>query len=111
MVERRSALEATYGALAHPVRRDILARLRTGEARVTDLAGGFSVSLAAVSKHLRTLEDAGLLRRAIVGREHRLSLEAQPLREASEWLEAYRTFWEGRLDALETLLIDRGEEG
>ena len=74
-----------------------------GEARVTDLAELFDLSLNAVSKHL-TLERAGLLRREVRGREHLLSLEARPLREAAEWITAYQAFWENRLDALDAFL-------
>jgi len=102
-------LDATYAALAHPVRRDILARLRGGEERVTDLARPFDVSLAAVSKHIRVLEDARLVRRSVLGREHRLAIDARPLGEASGWLDAYREFWDRRLDALESFLIERAE--
>jgi len=79
----------------------MLDRLREGELRVTDLAAPFDISLAAASKHIRVLEDAGLVRRTVIGREHRLTLDATPLRPAAEWLETYRAFWEGRLDALE----------
>lgn len=109
MVEHRSspALDRTYAALAHQVRRDVLARLRDGSARVTDLAEPFDMSLAAVSKHIGVLEEAGLVRRTIVGREHRLSLDAKPLMKASGWIDTYRAFWEERLDALETLLSER----
>ena len=81
--------------------------LTLGEARVTDLAEPFDLSLNAVSKHLRVLERAGLLRREVRGREHVLSLEARPLREAAEWIDAYRAFWEHRLDALDAFLRKR----
>ena len=100
MVEYRPPLDRTLAAIADPTRRAILARLTLGEARVTDLAEPFDLSLNAVSKHLRVLERAGLLRREVRGREHVLSLEARPLREAAEWIDAYRAFWEHRLDAL-----------
>lgn len=101
MVERSHELDSAYGALSHEVRRAVLDHLREGEARVTDLAAPFDISLAAASKHIRVLEDAGLVRRTVSGREHRLALDATPLRPAAEWLETYRAFWEGRLDALE----------
>jgi DNA-binding transcriptional ArsR family regulator len=100
-------LDATYGALAHDVRRSMLEDLRDGEARVTDLAAPFDISLAAASKHIVVLEHAGLVRRNVIGREHRLSLDAAPLASASEWLEPYRRFWTGRLDALERHLRER----
>src|SRR5438132_1130404 len=107
MVERSAPLDRTLAAIADPTRRAILARLAGGEARVTDLAEPFDLSLNAVSKHLRVLERAGLLRREVRGREHLLSLEARPLREASEWITAYQAFWEHRLDALDAFLRQR----
>jgi DNA-binding transcriptional ArsR family regulator len=103
----REALDATYGALAHDVRRRMLEDLRDGEARVTDLAAPFDMSLAAASKHIMVLEHTGLVRRTVIGREHRVSLEAAPLAPASEWLEPYRRFWTDRLDALERHLRER----
>lgn len=106
-----AALDLTYAALSHPVRRDILERLRAGPSTVTRLAEPFDQSLAAVSKHLRVLEEASLVRRRVIGREHHLSLEAVPLAAASTWLEDYRDFWEERLDALEHLLReDRSDD-
>lgn len=101
MVERQASLDASYGALAHGVRRAMLDRLREGELRVTDLAAPFDMSLAAASKHIRVLEDAGLVRRAVIGREHHVALDAAALRPAAVWLGRYRAFWTGRLDALE----------
>jgi DNA-binding transcriptional ArsR family regulator len=108
MVERSAVLDSAYGALAHEVRRAMLEHLREGELRVTDLAAPFDMSLAAASKHVRVLEDAGLVRRTVLGREHHLALEAAPLRPAAEWLGTYTTFWEDRLDALERHLRKRG---
>ena len=102
MVEH--SLDAVYGAVSHPVRRRVLELLSPGPARVTDLAAPFEISLAAVSKHLGVLEQAGLVRRTVAGREHRLALEAAPLAPAAQWLAAYRSFWEDRLDALEARL-------
>ena len=75
--------------------------LRGDELRVTELAEPFDISLAGASKHIRVLEDAGLIRRAVVGREHFLSLDARPLKSAAEWIDGYRAFWGGRLDALD----------
>jgi DNA-binding transcriptional ArsR family regulator len=103
-------LDATYHALSHPARRQILARLQEGNARVTELASAFSISLAAVSKHIVVLEDAGLLRRTVSGRDHLLAIDAGPMAAAAAWLEAYRDFWEGRLDSLERLLGEHGAE-
>jgi DNA-binding transcriptional ArsR family regulator len=93
-------LDATFGALADPTRRAILARLAQGEARITELAEPFRVSLPAVSKHVRILESAGLLEREINGRVHRCRLAAEPLRNAAAWIEQYRAFWESQFHAL-----------
>ncbi|HEY7280105.1 MAG TPA: metalloregulator ArsR/SmtB family transcription factor [Actinomycetota bacterium] len=97
-------LDGTYAALGHDVRRSVLSVLREGPARVTDLARPFELSLNTVSKHLRVLESARLVERDVHGRDHWMSLRAQPLETASLWLEGYRTFWEGRLDALDRLM-------
>lgn len=107
MVEHGSSslLDRTYGALAHPVRRELLEALRAGPINVTDLAAPFDMSLAAVSKHIGVLEDAGLVSRTPVGRTRMVALEAGPLVDAREWIDAYRTFWEERLDALEAHLV------
>jgi DNA-binding transcriptional ArsR family regulator len=98
------SLDATFAALADPTRRRILERLCQGQRRVTHLAAPFSMSLPAVSKHLRVLEDAGLLKRQRHGREHRIELAAAPLKDAIRWIEQYRKFWEGSLDALANYL-------
>ena len=97
-------LDLAFGALAHPIRRGILARLASGEATVSELAKPFKVSAPAISKHMRILEDAGLLSRRKQGREHRCRLEAKRMQEAERWLERHRTFWNERLDALERYL-------
>lgn len=97
-------LDQVYGAIADPTRRAILAMLAGGEATVGTLADRFPISFNGVSKHVRVLERAGLVHRAIHGREHRLTLNPAPLREAARWLEHYRAFWEMRLDGLETFL-------
>jgi DNA-binding transcriptional ArsR family regulator len=108
MVEDRSAhLDETYGALAHTVRRELLGALRAGPATVTELAAPFDMSLAAVSKHLGVLEDAGLVSRTPLGRTRIVTLEPLPLVGAREWIDTYRTFWEERLDALEAHLTGR----
>jgi DNA-binding transcriptional ArsR family regulator len=93
-------LDATFGALADPIRRAILARLAQGEATVSELAAPFDVSLPAVSKHLRVLESAGLLHREIDGRIHHCHLAAQPMKDAAAWIETYRVFWEAQLEVL-----------
>jgi DNA-binding transcriptional ArsR family regulator len=102
MGERQdSHLDEVFNALCDPTRRAILARLTDSDARVTEIAGGFPISLNSISKHIRMLERAGLLRRSIIGRDHVLSLNAGPLAEAQAWIEKYRRFWEGRLAALD----------
>jgi len=102
MGEHSSAqLDHVFNALCDPTRRAILARLTGTDARVTEIAGHFPISLNSISKHIRMLERAGLLRRSIVGRDHVLSLNAGPLAEAQAWIEKYRRFWEGRLAALD----------
>jgi DNA-binding transcriptional ArsR family regulator len=94
------SLDATFAALADPTRRRILESLAQQQKRVTDLAEPFAMSLPAVSKHLRVLEDAGLLKRSRHGREHHLELESAPMREAQLWIDQYKKFWEGSLDSL-----------
>lgn len=107
MVEYRSDdLNLVYGALSNISRRELLERLASAPARVTDLADDFSMSLAGVSKHIRVLEGAGLVRRLVHGREHTLNLQAEPLAGATTWLLGYRRFWEDRLDALERRLTE-----
>jgi len=98
-------LDLVYDAIADPTRRSILEILAEGEANVGSLAERFPISLNGVSKHVKVLERAGLVQRTIQGREHRLRLNAEPLRDASLWLEHYRTFWESRLAALEAFLV------
>ena len=97
------ALDLALGALADPTRRAILRRLTQGETRVTELARPFAISLNSVSKHIRILERARLIRRRRVGREHLLSLEPQTLEEAAAWMASQRNIWNARLDVLEAL--------
>jgi DNA-binding transcriptional ArsR family regulator len=97
-------LDRTLLALADPTRRAILHRLTGGEIRVTDLAKPFEMSLNAVSKHVRLLERARLVRRRRVGREHLLSLNPEPLEVAATWMAEQRAFWTARLAALDALL-------
>ena len=97
-------IDQTLMALADPTRRAILKHLSNGEVRVTELARPFSISLNAVSKHIRLLERARLVRRRVVGREHLLSFNPKPFDEAVEWMEAQRVFWAARLNALDALL-------
>jgi DNA-binding transcriptional ArsR family regulator len=111
MVERlmpnNPALNAVFGALADPTRRELLRRLCVGPSTVTDLAAPFAMSLNAVSKHLKVLEEAGLIAREVEGRVHHITLRAAPLQEAERWVNQYRQFWEARLDKLEDWLSHR----
>lgn len=107
MVTSSRRLDLTFGALADPTRRAILARLSEGEATVGELARPFRVSRPAISKHLRVLERAGLVQRERDGRISRCELDAEPMRDASEWVERYRAFWEERLDSLSRYLERR----
>lgn len=108
MVELKNvSLNQTYAAIADPTRRAILVRLMQSEARVTELAEPFDISLNAISKHLRVLERAQLVRRRIKGRDHYLSVNIEPLQEAAKWIETYQKFWGERVDALETFLIKK----
>jgi DNA-binding transcriptional ArsR family regulator len=97
-------LDRTFAALADPTRRRILAHLARGNHRVTHLARPHAMSLPAVSKHLRVLEKAGLLRRRRYGRVHEMQLDAKPLKKAAQWVDEYRKFWEGSLDRLAAYL-------
>lgn len=102
-------LDDTMLALADPTRREILKRLARGEARVTELAAPFDMTLNAVSKHIRMLERARLVNRRRDGREHILSFNPKPLDEAAIWIERQRNFWNARLDALERALREDDE--
>lgn len=102
-------LDLAFAALADPTRRRIVARLTRGHVRVTDLAQPFAMSLNAVSKHVKVLERAGLVRRSRQGREHYLSLRAAPLREINTWTAQYERFWNQRLDALGQFLEQQKE--
>ncbi len=97
-------LSAIFSALADPTRRAILTRLAEGDASVTDLAAPFAMSLPAVTKHLKVLERAGLITRSREAQWRPCRLEAQGLRQASDWVEQYRQHWERRLDRLEEYL-------
>lgn len=104
-------LDRTLLALADPTRRAILQRLSSGEARVTDVARPFSMSLNAVSKHILVLERAKLVKRRKEGRDHYLSYRAEPLDAAAKWIEDTRNFWASRLDTLERLLREEDAAG
>jgi DNA-binding transcriptional ArsR family regulator len=104
MMTTPAQLDATLLALADPTRRAIVRRLAQGEARVTEIAAPFPISLNAVSKHIRVLERAGLVRRRVVGREHILTFNPAPLDEAAAWIASQQATWQQRFDALEALL-------
>src|SRR5450432_3002138 len=99
-------LDHTFAALADPTRRAILARLASGEATVTELARPFEISLPAISRHLKVLERAGLIARGREAQWRPRTLQPEPLKDAADWLEQYRRFWEQSLDRLEDYLGD-----
>lgn len=99
-------LNATFAALADPTRRAILARLASGEVSVMDLAKPFAMSQPAISRHLKVLERAGLISRSRDAQRRPCRIEAQPLAEASDWLERYRQFWEANFQRLDVLLAE-----
>ena len=104
MDARTDALDAVFGALADPTRRAILARLTEGDASVSELAAPFRVSQPAISRHLKVLEEAGLISRRRQATARFSHLEAEPLREATDWLVRYRQYWDDRFDQLDELL-------
>jgi DNA-binding transcriptional ArsR family regulator len=106
MMTPTEQLDATFGALADPTRRAILARLAAGEATVTELAAPFAMSQPAVSKHLKVLERAGLISRGRDAQRRPCRLETRSLRVATEWLETYRQYWEESYRRLDALLDD-----
>ena len=109
MVEysRATELDQVFSALGDPTRRAILQALAMNSATINEIAEPFPLSLNAVSKHVKILERAGLVRREIQGRQHHCWVNPRPLREANQWLEHYRQFWEHRLDALEVYVAKR----
>lgn len=104
MVKYSASLDSTFGALADPTRRAILATLMLGQASITELARPHRMSLPAVMKHLQVLEQAGLLTQRKSGRTRHCQLAAQPLKSAEQWIAQYRMFWEGTFDSLERYL-------
>jgi DNA-binding transcriptional ArsR family regulator len=104
-------LNATFAALADPTRRAILARLASGEASVTELARPFAMSLPAVSKHLKVLQRAGLIARSREAQWRPCRLEAAPLKDAADWIERYRRFWQESFDRLDAYLREVQAKG
>lgn len=97
-------LSMVFAALADPTRRAILARLADGDATVSELAEPFSISMPAISRHLKVLEHAGLISRSRSGQWRSSSLQATPLKEATDWMERYRVFWDASFDRLDAHL-------
>ncbi len=100
-------LTTTFSALADPTRRAIVARLASGSATVNELAEPFDISLPAISRHLKVLEGAGLIRREVEAQKRRCHLRADRLKDASDWIERYRRFWEQKFDSLESYLDEK----
>jgi DNA-binding transcriptional ArsR family regulator len=111
MPNSTDTLSAAFAALSDPTRRAILERLAEGEASVGDLGAPFAISAPAVSRHLKVLEDAGLVTRRIDRQRRMIQLNPDRLREASEWVDRYRVFWSGQLDRLEAFLTEDTEGG
>lgn len=102
-------LDRVFSAVADPTRRAILARLSCSDARVTEIASAFPISLNSTSKHIRVLERASLVRREVRGREHILTLDAAPLADVAAWIDHYRAFWTDKLAALDAF-VTGGED-
>lgn len=100
----QAQLNATFSALADPTRRAILAKLAMGETTVTELAEPFDMSMPAVTKHLKVLEKAGLVKRGRDAQRRPVTLQAKPLKDATDWINQYKQFWEERLDRLDDYL-------
>src|SRR4029079_681502 len=109
MVEER--LDTTFRALADPTRRGMLASLALGDKSIGELAEPFAMSFAGASKHVKVLEDAGLIARRKVGRTHLISIDARPLEEAERWMCRWEKFWNNRLDRLEALIERDKDKG
>ena len=110
MVTTDDQLDAVFGALADPTRRSILARLTRGEATVAELVAPFEMSQPAISRHLKVLERAGLITRTRRATARLSHLRAKPLQDATEWLTAYREFWEERYERLDEVLAALQEQ-
>lgn len=108
-IDPTQQLDSVFSALADPTRRAMLQRLSEKDMSVAELAEPFAMSKPAISKHLKVLEKAGLLRREVLGRVHRCQLQLQPLSQAAQWLSFYERFWNAKLDALDQYLLDSAE--
>lgn len=110
VLDRSPRLDRVFHALAHPARRAIVRQLSNGECSLSELAAPLEMTFPAATKHVRVLEAAKLIKRRIVGREHRCSLCAAPLKEATDWTEQFRRHWEARFEALDSLLEEMKSE-
>jgi DNA-binding transcriptional ArsR family regulator len=104
MVNNTASLDAVFSALADPTRRRIVERLARGELTVGEISAEFPISAPAISKHVRILEDSGLLERRVEGRIHRCRLAPKPMRAAADWVDTQERFWRGALDRLDVYL-------
>jgi DNA-binding transcriptional ArsR family regulator len=107
MVNNQPQLDRAFEALSNPIRRQLVERLANGPATVAQASAGIPVSKPAISRHLRVLEEAGVVSRVVDGREHRLSLEARPLGEASTWIARQRELWERKFDVIDEYLSEQ----
>jgi DNA-binding transcriptional ArsR family regulator len=107
---RERNLDSVLGAISDPTRRAIIGRLARGPARISDVAGSFSMSLTGFCKHVRVLERSGLVRRTHRGRENTLEFTAEPLRDVARWIFRYERFWNDRLDRLQEFFATRKEK-
>jgi DNA-binding transcriptional ArsR family regulator len=107
-VNSSAQLDLSFLALSHPARRAIVERLASGPASVGEATRGLPLSKPAISKHVKVLERAGVVRRAVEGRRHRLQLQPRPLGEAARWIEVHRRLWEAKFDAVERYLEEGG---
>jgi DNA-binding transcriptional ArsR family regulator len=110
MVNSSAQLDRSFLALSHPVRRAIVARLARGPATVGEAAQGVAVSKPAITKHVKVLEEAGVIRRAVQGRNHRLELDPRALNDASRWIERHQALWETKFDTVERYLAETEQE-
>jgi len=108
-VNYQQTLDRSFEALSHPARRAIVSRLAAGQATVGEASRGLGISKPAVTKHVKVLEAAGIVRRSVHGRQHTLELEPSPLHEASSWLELHRSLWEAKFEVVERHLADKRE--
>jgi DNA-binding transcriptional ArsR family regulator len=107
MANNAAKIDRSFVAFSHPIRRRIVERLAEGPATVGEASSGIRVSKPTISKHLRVLEDAGVVRRSVEGRTHRLRLEDQPLADAASWIDRQRELWERKFDVVEEYLAEK----